>query len=427
MFGGAGRISWMALAMAAIVLQGLFVLLAILPPEGPIDFFQEWSSGREWLEGRSAYPNLERAAPRLLGMPLRVRPETVRVNAHPPASLLLGLPFALVSYPLSAEIWRFISLGLILVSVVVMGRWSGPAAPGHAPLPVAAILLVTSGPLCLTIFQGQLNAVLLACLVGAWQAYQKQRMKWAGIFLGIAGAIKLTPLLLLGYFALRSRWRVMFWGFLAFVAINALTLLIFGSGVFRDFAQALGSVSEHRAGRTNAALPGLWCKLFDPAEGRTIEPLLRSAVWDRCLSLTSVWIVGLLTALAIRRAHTRSEEDRAFALAITAMLLIGPLTWEHSLLLLMLPLKILVDDWERRGLTRRLLYFVAIFAFWLSPFALWFWFTPSSLFWDLVAQRSLTPVVTLTVLSYQCYALVLLFLLGMRIGDSKETTVHQQI
>src|SRR5262249_15021906 len=159
------------LAIAAVYLQGVETLYAVWPPKTPVDFFQEWSSATEVLAGRPAYPDLNEAAPRLLGTGLGDSPEAIQVNAHPPPAVLLGLPFALLSFPVATEVWRLLSLVLIFACAVVVFRQLGPLPSPLTPPPlVVLIVFLTSGPVALTIHQGQLNAVLLALVIGSWWA-----------------------------------------------------------------------------------------------------------------------------------------------------------------------------------------------------------------------------------------------------------------
>jgi hypothetical protein len=410
------RFDWIGLAAAAVLLQGFQVLMAVYPPPIALDFFQEWSSAHEVLAGRPAYPDLEEAVPRLLGVPFATHSQPVRVNAHPPPAILLGLPLASFSYPVATEVWRGFSFGLILACTVVIRRELGPlpSSVPTPPLPVTAVLLLTSGPVVTTIFYGQLNAVLLVLIVSAWWAERHGHQQLGGGLLGLAGAIKLTPMLLLGYFAVRGRWRAVLAGLLAFLAVNALTLVTLGSDVFRDYAAVVPRVAHSwRSHPGNAAFPGLWAKLFDPASVRPLTPLLQSPGVDKVGTLASVVAVATLAGIGIRRARSRSEQDRAFGLAVTALLLAGPLTWENTLLLLLLPLTLLARDWPAWGRLRRSLFLIAVAAVWLMPYTIE---SAVTIFlgagWATNAQAPVGPWVTLTILSYQCYALLILFALG---------------
>jgi Glycosyltransferase family 87 len=405
-----GQQAWIGLAFLAVLLQGLVTLVAIWPPTIAVDFFQEWSSAREILAGRPAYPELREAVPRLLGVPVGIDPDTVLVNAHPPASILLGLPLAYLSYPAAVGVWRFLSMGLIWSCVIVIRRQLGPMPPALAPP-----LTVTSNPVALTIFQGQLNGVLLSLIVGAWWADRVGREPLAGVLVGLAGAIKLNPMLLLGYFAVRSRWRAVTAGVLAFMAANFLAVVILGPGVFREYTSVMSRVAEHRSGRTNAALPAIWAKLFYPAQGRPIVPLLRSPRLYQLGALASVVAVVIPAAVSISRAQSRSEKDRAFGLIITTLLLVGPLTWAHTLLMLMLPVAVMARDWPGWSKRSRGLFLVAVAAVWLMPYTL---YNALAHFDSELAnhETQAPPWITLTAYSYQCYALLILFALATRIA-----------
>lgn len=417
-----GRFRWVGLAGAATLLQGIFILIALWPPSIPMDFFQEWSSAHEVLAGRTAYPDLEEAVPRLLGVSLDPSSESVRVNAHPPPAILLGLPLGYLDYPTAMAIWRAVTFGLILACTMLLGREVGTLpAPLRPPASIGAVLLLTSAPVALTIFHGQLHAVLLALILGAWWADRHERQSMAGVLLGVAGAIKLTPILLLGYFLVRGRWRAVAAGVLAFLAVNALTLAILGPAVLRDYGNAMPRVAHFRSGRTNASLPAFWAKLFDPAPGRPIVPIVRSPEVDKIGSLISVTAVAAIAAVVIRRARSRAEQDRAFALAVTAFVLVGPLTWEHTLLLLMLPLTLLACDWPGWGRTRQALFLVTLAAVWLMPYTV-------HIALDVLLgvgcgidpAAPAVPLITLTVLSYQCFALLILFALGVRTLEASQ-------
>jgi alpha-1,2-mannosyltransferase len=338
-------------------------------------------------------------------------PDTPRVNAHPPPAVLLALPFACLPYPAALESWRLVCFALILGCASVIRRQLGPLpAALTPPAPVAALLLLLSGPVLLTIFQGQLLAVLLACVVGAWWADRAGHPQLAGALLGVAGAVKLTPILLLGYFALRARRRAVAAGLLAFVAVNGGTLAVLGPDAFRDYAAALPRVGDYfRSGRTNASLPGLFAKLFHPAEARPITPLVHSPEWERIGVGVSLAAVAALTAGVIYRARSRSEQDRAFGLSLVALLLAGPLSWEFTLLLLMLPLTLLAQDWPAWGLARRTLFLAAAAAVWLMPYTLY----EELALKELALKTPAGPLETLTLLSYQCWALLALFGLGL--------------
>ena len=87
------------------------------------------------------------------------------------------------------------------------------------------------------------------------------------------------------------------------------------------------------------------------------------------------------------------------------MLLVSPITWDHYLLLLLVPISVM---WPcpPRTVGSRVAFGAILIAFWFPPWLLHVLF--------LVEGRSLRtaqPLHTFTILSYQFYALVALFIL----------------
>jgi hypothetical protein len=80
-----------------------------------------------------------------------------------------------------------------------------------------------------------------------------------------------------------------------------------------------------------------------------------SAAPTRLGIVASCFVVTGLVAWVAARARTREGWDRAFALAVAAVLLVSPITWCHSFLLLLLPAALLwtavpAGLWQRLAL-----------------------------------------------------------------------------
>ena len=99
--------------------------------------------------------------------------------------------------------------------------------------------------------------------------------------------------------------------------------------------------------------------------------------------------------------------DEAFGLTVIGMLLVSPVTWDRYLLLLLLPLAFTWVRLRRLRMTRWL-WFAHVGAFLLPPEWVWRGLIPRGLPWG-----TATPVLTLTALSFQCYALCGLFVLAL--------------
>jgi alpha-1,2-mannosyltransferase len=357
------EVPWMMAALGAVLLQGPLLLSTLRPGwHGRVDFFQDWSSAREALSGRNAYPELSDAAVRLLGEAGQGDRLAPRVNPHPPFSVLLCLPMAMLDYGRALWVWRLATAALIFAAVALL------LAMLRSPLwPVVVapqlLVLATAAPVSTTLYQGQWNGLLLALIVVAWAAARGRHHGLAGMALGFAAAIKLFPALLIGWLALRGRWRSVVVALMTFAILQGIAALVLGSESFGTHLQALRSAGRYRSGWTNASLPAFWARLFDPSLDWAMTPLLRAPILAAALTLVSCAAVLVVATRSALTAHDAASEDRSFGVALLATLLIGPLTWEHTLLLA-LPVPWLAPP--RPGFCR-VLTAIALTAAWVAP------------------------------------------------------------
>jgi len=194
-----------------------------------------------------------------------------------------------------------------------------------------------------------------------------------------------------------------------------LTAAVLGVEAYRGYVEeALPRMEAIRGEWSNASLPGLWTKLFDPATGRTrVTPLWRSPALARTGTALSGAIVLIVVAARAWRARTRTEQDLAFGLAVTGMLLVSPVTWDHYFLLLILPVAMLWLGLPSSNLARAALLGV-IGVLCMHPGLLWDAWIPGG-----PRKGMAGPVQTLFVLSPQCYALLALFVLLLTVKRVK--------
>jgi hypothetical protein len=250
---------------------------------------------------------------------------------------------------------------------------------------------------------GQWNLFLLLLVTGAWAADRTGRPGLAGSLLGVATAIKLFPGLFLVYFALRRRWSLVTSGIITLSALTGATAAVLGVDSYRVYCgEVLPEIQWFRVGWSNPSLVGFWSRLFDPVPGMIrdrsrSDPLLYSPAVARIGSVVCAAALGAILTRAARRARPGMEHDLAFGLVATAMILLSPIAWEHYLLLLLVPLAV---TWLNLPEVRwaRISFGTIVAAIWISPPLLWQAF-------DLAGSIA-RPVDNLTVIPYQCYALL---------------------
>jgi Glycosyltransferase family 87 len=410
---------WLTAACWLLILRGPAFVENLRTTGGRIpDFFQEYASARNWLEGLPIYADHHRTAQRYLHVSLDDKRAHVFANAHPPTSVLFALPFARLDFRDAFFAWNLVSLSALAASLWIVQRQLRIPASPWSVAPLLSLLLLCH-PLWEQSRLGQLTLVLLLLFTGAWAAERSGRPGMAGALLGTASAIKLFPAFLFLYFALRGHWRVVAAGLVTIAGLTGLTVFLLGLDSYRSyFLTVLPEIQWFRVGWNNDSFWGFWSRFFDPApeherDRSLTEPFYYSPALATALSLTSSAAVTAILAWAVRRDVKGEGCDLTFALAATAMLLVSPICWDHYLLLLLVPLAVvwmqLPESWFARGI-----FLAIVIAFWVGYPVVWTTFDLNG--------RTARPIDSLGALSYQFYALLGFFalvLVELGIGNGR--------
>ncbi|WP_411113779.1 glycosyltransferase 87 family protein [Streptomyces sp. 029-5] len=311
-----------------------------------------------------------------------LRPGTQYGFTYPPFAAVVMLPMALVSWHVAIGI----SAVLSAVASALLLRWlAGPAVrrlvarradPGTGTerggdrrpwfvFVVAGCLFALFEPVRDTFSFGQVNLLLVALVFADARLLTTGRGRYAGIGIGLATAIKLTPALFIGYLLITGRRRQ---AGVATGTAGAATLLaaLIDPGASRTFwtvalwdtdrVGSLGYVS-------NQSLQGVLARLQPEDHPSRL-----------------VWLVCVLAVLAVwayrARAAVRDGDDRTgFALTGLAACLVSPVTWVHHLVWLIPALLVLTDSALSRepGARRRSLVVCAALYVVLCSSVVWLW------------------------------------------------------
>lgn len=395
------------------------------PPGSPLfvpDFFQEWAAARNRFQGLPIYTSQRITLEKYLGLASNPNDRFfIEINAHPPTAVLLGMPFAGLRFTDAFALWNVLSLLFLAASVGLIVRQL--ALPFSIWDLLAAItILLLCYPFWHQMVHGQLNLLLLLLLTGAWTADRNARPHWAGTLAAVATAIKLFPGFIFVYFLLRREWRAVRTGLIVLAGTTVLTAHILGPDAYRSyFLEVLPRTCHWRSEWSNLSLSGIWFKLFGAAvQGAPME--IQPLVHAPALALVGVCITLLVVTaiLALRARQLRPEQDwdLLYALTMIGMLLVSPITWDHYLLLLVLPVAVLWQRLPRGGIGREAV--VLLLA--VLSIKVWLVVEHGLILLDAahLANNShrwlVTPLETVTALSVPCYALVGLFVLTLRAG-----------
>ncbi|MBW5424408.1 DUF2029 domain-containing protein [Streptomyces sp. BG9H] len=250
-------------------------------------------------------------------------------TTYPPFAALLFTPLTLLDTPDMRALATVGNLLLLVVLVSLSLRFVGEAR--HARVESAlwvSALAVWCEPVWTTLRYGQVN-LLLAVLV-LWDLSRRPGHRWAGLGIGVAAAIKLTPALFVVFLLLtgaaealrRGVWRpavrhaCVAAGSFAGATLLAAAVLPYDSWRFWSrmvFEAGRVGLAEDTA---NQSLRGVLARLL-----HTPEP----GVWW-AVAAAVVCALGLAVAVGVA---LRGERARAALCCAATALLVSPVSWSH--------------------------------------------------------------------------------------------------
>jgi hypothetical protein len=351
----AAAITAAALLGAAVVFS-LWVVVAV-SRNGAVDFYVYYMAGSLarhrhsfYVVGRLAWDDTARQ----LGVthftsPYRYPPYTAAL-----ASLLtpLGASKAMIT-------WVVADAAALMAGAVLVGLALG----GGRRVALAVATLALFGPAYHTIFDGQVNGLAFLALAVAFWGVARRRDGVAGAGVAAAAALKLTPLALLAYLAWRRRWRAVAVAGAVLALLTVVALPLTGASAFGQYvahAYALTDPQLVNPSGANQTSTGALARLLLPTSVKVaaVSGVAR-AVRLAALAFSAALIVAtvLITrprqrAVAPARAPAPrgggaqvtagAEELLGFGMVLAATLVIGPFTWYHQFVWLLIPLMTLV-------------------------------------------------------------------------------------
>ncbi|MGC0209081.1 glycosyltransferase 87 family protein [Streptomyces levis] len=283
-------------------------------------------------------------------------PGTTYGFTYPPFAAVAMLPMS----PLDLRTAIAAALLLNLAALALVLRLlAGPAwrRLGWFGWALLACLLALFEPLRDTFSFGQVNVLLLALVLTDAALLASGRGRFAGVGIGLAAAVKLTPALFIGLLLVARRWRAAAVATAVALAATALAALIDPDASRFYWTTALWDTD--RVGRlayvSNQSVQGILARLGEPDR----------AVWAAAvLPVLGVW------AVRARRAVAAGDWTAAFALTGLAACLVSPITWVHHLVWLLPSFAVLV----RTGHVRVAGALYAV----LCTSVVWLWFDDAS-------------------------------------------------
>jgi hypothetical protein len=296
---------------------------------------------------------------------------------YPPFTGLMLSPLTLMDFDTASSVWFFLNHLFLIGSFVICFRGL-KLQRDLETVAFAAFIAAMSFPLYRTLTAGQLNCALLFLYSLIWLAYRKEEEFNTGLFSAFATLFRLTPGVLLAFFACRKRWRILASTAIALIILFLLSIIL--SGWYNQIAY-LPVLKEMGYGKSTWARYGMTFYL-DPfnqsfnaffhhlvTENPYTKPLVN---WGpkaaNCLTLA----ISLILAIAViangvvrKNMYSQREQSDREALVFSTFILLSlflpSLYWDHYAVVLFFPMLLIFKCLQqRRNMLLNLLFAVSI-------------------------------------------------------------------
>lgn len=303
-----------------------------------VDFEVYWNAAQVVVAGGNVY-----AGDFLVGNPDH---EILLPFTYPPVAGLFFSPLAAVAFSrqFASLMWLLLTLVILwwcirrLISIL----WPTCAHMGWvawAILPFAMRL----EPVSTTLYYGQVNIVLMALVLA--DVSIRHRRYPRGVLVGVAAAIKITPIVFVAYYLVQRKWAQAAWAVLSAAGLTGLAWLLF-PGPSRQFwfheVENTGRVGRIW-GPTNMSINGFLARLTGSEQGAAwLKP-----AWAVAVVVGALFVGWALLRLVRCFPQAGVTGGQLVVLSVVSLFALwnSPISWSHHWVWLLVFLAVVLKSW----------------------------------------------------------------------------------
>jgi hypothetical protein len=269
-----------------------------------------------------------------------------------PFFLLLFEPLTRFPPATAFAIWTLFNL-VVLGAAIYLLLVRRPGLDASTGWLLGALILAFY-PVGWNFFWAQTQVLIMAVLVLAMRAMEDEREGTAGLMVALAGLLRAYPFLLLGYFAVRRKWRALKFAIVGAIAGALIPVAFFGFAQCFSWVHGAAWVSNH----DRMIFP--FVISIAPFVSRMFWAVFgRAAIdWPRHVAIlgADAIILGMTVRVTLAGVGRRDDNFRNYSLWIVTTAMLSPIAWHHYLVLLVIPFVQIVIATVQNRASRRALW-----------------------------------------------------------------------
>ncbi|GAB3503093.1 glycosyltransferase 87 family protein [Amycolatopsis cihanbeyliensis] len=296
------------------------LLVAVALAVGVLAWLTGWRLGADAEVYRAGALTFLHGDPLYIAERLATLPSWVSLPfTYPPAAALLFVPLAALPPGLC---WGLVTASSVLALTLVVRsclRTGARRLPGAFAVAGLSLLALALEPVWKTLFLGQVNLLLMALVVLDVLVLCARGSRWSGVLVGVAAAVKLTPLIFLPHLLFTGRWRAALRGLGTFAGLQGLMFLLMPADAGRYWAEAASD--PERVGAVH------W--IFNQSLNGMVSRATGLAPWSLGAAVGIAALLAVPAIWLVVRLHRRGETAAALLVTAFYALLASPVSWSH--------------------------------------------------------------------------------------------------